>query len=48
MGNVLAAVEANNRKIEQAFHRGDVAGVAALYSRNARILPVVATWDIRQ
>jgi uncharacterized protein (TIGR02246 family) len=39
MGNVRAAVEANNRKFEQAFHRGDAAGIAALYSGNARILP---------
>lgn len=39
MGKVHATIEVNNRTFEQAFHRGDAAGVAALYSENASLLP---------
>ena len=39
MSNVRTVIEANNRKFEQAFQRGDAAGRAPLYSGNARILP---------
>jgi uncharacterized protein (TIGR02246 family) len=39
MGKVHATIEVNNRTFEQAFQRGDAAGVAALYSENASLLP---------
>jgi uncharacterized protein (TIGR02246 family) len=39
MGNVRATIEANKRKFEQAFHQANAAGVAALYTENAYILP---------
>ena len=39
MGKVHATIEVNNRTFGQAFHRGDAAGVAALYSENAFLLP---------
>src|SRR6266851_384332 len=39
MNKVREIIETNNRKFAQAFHWGDAAGIAALYSENASILP---------
>jgi uncharacterized protein (TIGR02246 family) len=38
-GNVRSEIEAANRVFEAAFSRGDGAGVAALYTDNAQLLP---------
>jgi uncharacterized protein (TIGR02246 family) len=40
MNKVREIIETNNRKFAQAFHWGDAAGIAALYSENASILPL--------
>ncbi|HVG28136.1 MAG TPA: SgcJ/EcaC family oxidoreductase [Pyrinomonadaceae bacterium] len=34
-----AAIRANNQKFSEAFMRGDAAGVASLYTADARLLP---------
>jgi uncharacterized protein (TIGR02246 family) len=39
MSHVGATIEANNQKFMSAFQRRDAAGVAALYTENAYILP---------
>ncbi len=39
MDNVHATIEANNQKFMNAFEQSNAAGVAALYTGNARILP---------
>ena len=39
MSDIRAAIEAANRDFESAFNRGDAAGVAALYTDQARLLP---------
>ena len=38
-GDVRAAVEENNRRWAEALSRGDAAGIAALYSSSAQLLP---------
>lgn len=38
--NVRAAIDAGNRRFVEAFTRGDAAGVAALYSSDAQLLPL--------
>lgn len=37
--DVRAAIDAGNRRFVEAFTRGDAAGVAALYSSDAQLLP---------
>jgi ketosteroid isomerase-like protein len=39
VANLQEAIEAQNREFMAAFSRGDAAGVAALYTRDARIFP---------
>lgn len=39
MGNVRAAIEAADKKFVAALSQGDAAGVAALYTADARLLP---------
>ncbi len=39
MGIVHATIEANNQKFMNGFKQSNAAGVAALYTGNARILP---------
>src|SRR5215210_1374695 len=38
-GTVQQEIEQRNREFVAAFNRGDAAGVAALYTENARVLP---------
>ena len=38
-GNARAAIEAGNKRFEQAVSRGDAPGLAALYTENAKLLP---------
>ena len=37
--DVQGAIAAGNRRFVEAFKRGDAAGVAALYTRDAQLLP---------
>ena len=39
MGDIRSAIEAVNEKFMAALTRGDAAGVAALYTADARLLP---------
>lgn len=39
MAEAEEAIRANNRKFSEAFMRGDAAGVAALYTDDARLMP---------
>jgi uncharacterized protein (TIGR02246 family) len=39
VANLQEEIEAQNRQFMSAFSRGDAAGVAALYTQDARILP---------
>jgi uncharacterized protein (TIGR02246 family) len=38
-GDVRAAIEANNKRWETAVSRGDAAGIASLYTGDAKLLP---------
>src|SRR5215469_4837498 len=38
-GSVRAAIEAGNKRFEQAISRGDAPGVGATYAENAKIFP---------
>jgi uncharacterized protein (TIGR02246 family) len=38
-GNARAAIEAGNKRFEQAVSRGDAPALAALYTENAKLLP---------
>ncbi len=39
MDKIRAAIDTNNQKFVSAFKKGDGAGIAAVYTENARILP---------
>jgi ketosteroid isomerase-like protein len=38
-GNVRQEIDRTNRQFEEAFNRGDVAGAAAVYTDDAKVLP---------
>ena len=38
-GSARTAIEAGNKRFEQAIARGDAPGVAAMYTENAKLLP---------
>ncbi|MFH1068759.1 MAG: SgcJ/EcaC family oxidoreductase [Candidatus Glassbacteria bacterium] len=39
MSDIRARIEAADREFEKAFNRGDAAGVTALYTKDAKLLP---------